>query len=334
MKHTVDQTVTYWPDWIENSASLLAVVFDSSGQVCRVNRAYQNKLTNVSDKIALKVAALTNLHGIIKANDFFESKSNETAREVTLWVEYDHTCVNMGCGWEVTPREIAGEEMVLVAIRPLVYRCEYPRQTKESRSIHSRIPGLFFNFLQTDTGHQSLPHISEGIVKWLKMDAALLRDDAEPVMERIHREDQSIVADSIRQSAGNMQRWEATFRFVCSKGDIRWVQGVATPELQFGAILWRGVLFDVTDKVNYKQQLLDQQRELEEIAFVQAHEFRRPLANMLGLLDLIEMKTKGRSFEMEEIVELLSMLNLSAKEVDEVIARIVTKTSQIRNLVK
>ncbi|WP_153799880.1 PAS domain-containing protein [Foetidibacter luteolus] len=72
----------------------------------------------------------------------------------------------------------------------------------------------------------------------------------------------------------------------------------------------------------FEIKLSRQNEQLREIARIQSHELRRPLANILGLISLL---TEDPGIENEDS-ELLGKLKLSAEELDEVIRRITGKT--------
>ncbi len=61
---------------------------------------------------------------------------------------------------------------------------------------------------------------------------------------------------------------------------------------------------------------------LKEIAKIQSHEIRRPVANIIGLTDLMDFKQKT----VEENEQILQYLRTSALELDQIISKIVDKT--------
>ena len=73
-----------------------------------------------------------------------------------------------------------------------------------------------------------------------------------------------------------------------------------------------------------EQELMIQKHvdALKEIAKIQSHEIRRPVANITGLTDLMDLKNKS----VEENEQILQYLKISAHELDQMISRIVSKT--------
>ncbi|MNY33347.1 hypothetical protein D3C86_1676220 [compost metagenome] len=86
-----------------------------------------------------------------------------------------------------------------------------------------------------------------------------------------------------------------------------------------------GVVIASTNITKRKTQELQIQKHLDalkEIAKIQSHEIRRPVANITGLTDLMDLKNKS----VEENEQILQYLKISAHELDQMISRIVSKT--------
>lgn len=77
---------------------------------------------------------------------------------------------------------------------------------------------------------------------------------------------------------------------------------------------------DIRKKMEIKIQ--EQIHELQEIARIQSHEIRRPLANILGLLELLES-----GMPEDKINEIHSYLKESAKDLDLLVCEIVKRTA-------
>ena len=73
------------------------------------------------------------------------------------------------------------------------------------------------------------------------------------------------------------------------------------------------------------EELKIKNTRLEDIAWVQSHKVRAPLARIMGLIDLITNHYKEKA----ETDELLTYVLASAKELDTVITEIVKKTQNI-----
>jgi PAS domain S-box-containing protein len=122
----------------------------------------------------------------------------------------------------------------------------------------------------------------------------------------------------------------APFRIVDSKGNIRWVETIATDMREDEAI--GGIITnsrDVTqrmlaeaERVRYIQEIEAHNAKLEEITWTQAHLVRAPLARILGIVQLLG--DAGLDVAIKET--LMSYLQFSATELDEIIRKIIEKS--------
>ncbi len=79
---------------------------------------------------------------------------------------------------------------------------------------------------------------------------------------------------------------------------------------------------NITNRKEQEIQIQKQADSLREIAKIQSHEIRRPVANIMGLTDLIDLKDKS----IQENEQILQYLKQSVHELDGLISRIVDKT--------
>jgi DNA-binding NtrC family response regulator len=73
------------------------------------------------------------------------------------------------------------------------------------------------------------------------------------------------------------------------------------------------------------EKIKTQHKKLLEVAFLQSHQIRRPVANILGLIELFNVNNPN---DPENII-VLTNLELAAKDLDTIIKEIVQKTSEI-----
>jgi len=79
---------------------------------------------------------------------------------------------------------------------------------------------------------------------------------------------------------------------------------------------------NITYRKEQEIQIQKQADSLREIAKIQSHEIRRPVANIMGLTDLFDLNGKT----LEENEQILQYLQQSVHELDHLISRIVDKT--------
>jgi PAS domain S-box-containing protein len=85
-----------------------------------------------------------------------------------------------------------------------------------------------------------------------------------------------------------------------------------------------GTLHDITERKRAEDKLRAQNQQLKEIANLQSHMVRRPVANVIGLLRLIDQHDPNN----QENKEILEKLVHSSDELDDAIRKIVERTKQ------
>jgi PAS domain S-box-containing protein len=117
----------------------------------------------------------------------------------------------------------------------------------------------------------------------------------------------------------------AVYRIILPDGKTRYIESHAIiKKSDSGRILSLiGTNRDITDDVAVQEKIKMQNKVLREIAFIQSHEVRKPLANILGVIEIL--KTSGAINELEIFDHLVE----SANELDQQIRTIVNKTNSI-----
>lgn len=81
---------------------------------------------------------------------------------------------------------------------------------------------------------------------------------------------------------------------------------------------------DISDKKRAEQKLMEQNEQLRKIAWMQSHEVRKPLANIMGLLTLVDAKKLEESNK-----HIFQYLKQSSEELDLMIRDIIEKTKAL-----
>jgi signal transduction histidine kinase len=77
------------------------------------------------------------------------------------------------------------------------------------------------------------------------------------------------------------------------------------------------------------EKLLEEKnKKLTEIAFLQSHQVRRPVATLLGLVSILKLDTPGDPIN----IEMIPKIEIVTKELDAVIREIINKTADIESL--
>lgn len=80
----------------------------------------------------------------------------------------------------------------------------------------------------------------------------------------------------------------------------------------------------INERKKAELKVIEQYERLKKIAYLQSHELRAPLTNIMGIIDVLSIIKQKISDP--EIVELLEGINISASKMDEIIKTIVNST--------
>jgi PAS domain-containing protein len=143
--------------------------------------------------------------------------------------------------------------------------------------------------------------------------------------DHVHPDDRERVVlypDQVKY--GTMVNWTQEYRFRKACGDYAFVldRGVVIRDEKGIGVRMIGAMQDITAVKQNELRVLHQNEQLMEIAQINAHEIRRPVATILGLMQFINQNTDRN----EADKELLAHLESATKELDEVIRRIIDKT--------
>ncbi len=117
----------------------------------------------------------------------------------------------------------------------------------------------------------------------------------------------------------------AMYRILLPNGSIRYIESHAIiKKSESGRIISLiGTNRDITEDVLVQEKIKMQNKILRDIAFIQSHEVRKPLANILGILEILQQNP-----EIKEL-EIFDHLSESARELDQQIRDIVDKSNNM-----
>lgn len=99
-----------------------------------------------------------------------------------------------------------------------------------------------------------------------------------------------------------------------------------TSEIVFQGTAARvNVVRDITERINYIKAIERQNEKFSEIAWIQSHVVRAPIARLMGLVDLIKHPASDEKLK----TELLDYIFESATELDGIVREITLKTEEI-----
>jgi len=146
-------------------------------------------------------------------------------------------------------------------------------------------------------------------------------------MNRIHEDDRERLVSTFRKLLSEKQRkWIAEYRYQCKDGSFKYVQdrGYLILNGHNEPVRMLGAMQDIDLIKKYSLELELKNKKLGEIAWLNSHEIRRPLSNLLGLIPVV----KAQVDDPEALLQLLDYVEQSAKELDETVHKINQGTSE------
>jgi len=146
--------------------------------------------------------------------------------------------------------------------------------------------------------------------------------------EKVHPDDRDKVKsktkDLYKSGTTNLQ---IEYRFKCSDGTYKYIldRSYLVTDENGNAKRMIGSMQDMTEIYEYINTIKNRNARLKEIAWTQSHVVRAPLARIMAIIDLLQVK---EGVDIEDQSKLLGYIITSAKELDEIIRKITEKTEQ------
>ncbi|MDB5157136.1 MAG: domain S-box-containing protein [Mucilaginibacter sp.] len=177
-----------------------------------------------------------------------------------------------------------------------------------------------------DMAHNKISY-SQSYGHFANIDMAKEEDPSAAWLSLVHPDDLLKLTDAMGQTLkkGN-NKYECEYRVDCGNKNYRYVYDQANiiynderkPLRMIGAIK------DINDLKENEASLLQQNNILREIAWAGSHEVRRPLASILGLIDLVRASDSE-----EEKQDYFKFIDLSAHELDEMVCKINDRIKEV-----
>jgi len=114
------------------------------------------------------------------------------------------------------------------------------------QDVAANVPGAIYQLQIGRTGALEVPFMSSGCEALFERPVAAM-DFAGLLFDHMHFGDRALFEHSLAAAAQKMERWNLEFRIAAPDGRTKWLRASANPrKLAGGAILWNGVLLDIT----------------------------------------------------------------------------------------
>lgn len=151
--------------------------------------------------------------------------------------------------------------------------------------------------------------------------------DYEKFFRFVHPEDKATVKHIINEAVTRLSFQECEYRIVDKDGQVKNLHSriLVKRDDHEQAFQLIGFTIDITKQKLQTRALEIQNQKLLEIAWVQSHEVRAPLARIMGLVQLLS----GFPDNKIDLNDSLRHMMQSARDLDEIIRKIVRKTEEI-----
>ncbi len=143
----------------------------------------------------------------------------------------------------------------------------------------------------------------------------------------IHPDDTKRVKENFESKISNKETtWNYEYRFKCKNGEYKYVYDRSYflyDETNQNLIRVIGSMQDISKLKENEVRILEQNQKLREIAQINSHEIRKPVASILGLMSLINPE----NFIRPDDQEIFELLKETTTDLDNVIRRIIHTAS-------
>ncbi len=146
--------------------------------------------------------------------------------------------------------------------------------------------------------------------------------DAQKEKNFYEPEDFLIAEKALKNLMNTGEPFDLELRFITAKRNRLWVRVIGTPIIREGRIVGAsGAIQDITHIKTAQNHILAQNRALEEIAWKQSHQLRSPVANIIGLVQLIKQDFENNHEEFNQ--KYMDFLLKETQRLDDIIHQIV-----------
>lgn len=153
-------------------------------------------------------------------------------------------------------------------------------------------PGMVYQFQLDLDGEMFFPYVSPKAFEIYEIAPEVFNEDSAIMLKMAHPDDLNDLQHNITLSAQKLEAFEWTGRIITKTKKIKWIKAKSIPQrTASGAILWNGIVVDITKEKELEQKLTNQQSlsehsarlaSLGKIAAGIGHEINNPLAIVMA----------------------------------------------------
>ncbi|MFY0673999.1 MAG: PAS domain-containing protein [Bacteroidia bacterium] len=176
--------------------------------------------------------------------------------------------------------------------------------------------------------------VYQGYSELFEIDEDIDKIKLEDATKFIHPDDLERVLKSLNDALADdlCILWQEKYRAVTRKNKVLIIEDKAKiiRNNEGMPVRLMGAINDVTDVELYIEKIQKQNEKLKDIAWIQSHVVRAPLANLLGLTNLFRMLQSDK----EAMTEIVKNIENSTLELDKVVREVTRKSEELYNELK
>lgn len=130
-------------------------------------------------------------------------------------------------------------------------------------------PANIYILVRRIDGSFYFEHISRAAEAIHEIPVAMILQDANILLDRIHPDDQEAYYQTVERSIKDLRLFEHEWRVINPSGKVKWLQGSASPKRrENGEIAWYGVAIDITDRKIAQDALNESESRLVRLSSV------------------------------------------------------------------
>lgn len=311
------------PFYLRDSAATIAVIFNKTCEIKYRNDLFAASLRTNRHSKGNMITDFFDNREVVAFKKLLHELTNDKSKSLKEFISHDK---NFYYCWEFSIHEDAAEELII--------GIAHKEQSIEKKVQISLLESeeLFHSFINNSP---AISWITDETGKMLLMNnrfkelVGLTDDDIGKTLWEIYPKE---LADTYHENNRKALEENKVVYLeevsVDKTGNMRHFIVYKFPVKKRGnKKLIGGWSIDRTEHKRIENKLVEHNVRLKQIAFLQSHEIRRPVANILGITELMNLYKEDGGYE--KALELLDHLKESTIELDELIKKIVKKASKI-----